>query len=145
MISCVQRVDIFAMFLIYYLINIIINRIHKRKQPNDKWLVNINEIFKDYSQALPNDLVAYPDCISIEANIEDLCQVMKIDLNNVKPLNVLNRISKLKKLNLFKNLSEKTLELIARKLQKIKLLWSKTVGTIYQLFMLYNQILSWGY
>ena len=78
------------------------------------------EIFKDYSQALPNDLVAYPDCISLEANIEDLCQVMKIDLNNVKPLNVLNRISKLKKLNLFKNLSEKTLELIARKLQKIK-------------------------
>ena len=86
----------------------------------DKGKVLGAEIFKDYSQSLPSDLIAYPDCISLEANIEDLCQVMNIDLNNVKPLNVLNRISKLKRLNLFKNLSDKTLESIARKLQKIK-------------------------
>ena len=45
---------------------------------------------------------------------------MKIDLNQEKPLNLINRIGKLKKLSLFKNLSEKTLELVASKLKKVK-------------------------
>ena len=78
------------------------------------------EIFKDYSKVIPNELIAYPDCISLEANIDDICQVLNIDLNNVKPLHVLNRISKLKQIYLFKNLSDKTLELIAKKLHKVK-------------------------
>ena len=43
---------------------------------------------------------------------------MKIDLNKVKPLNVINKIEKLRKLNLFKNLSEKILEKLASKLKK---------------------------
>ena len=78
------------------------------------------EIFKDYNNTLPDDLIAHPDCISLEASILVLSKVMKIDLNQEKPLNLLNRIGKLKKLYLFKNLSEKTLELIASKLKKIK-------------------------
>ena len=41
---------------------------------------------------------------------------MKIDLNKEKPL--INRIEKLRKLNLFKNLSEKILEKLAFKLKK---------------------------
>ena len=78
------------------------------------------EILKDYNNTLPDDLIAHPDCISFEAPILALAKVMKIDLNQEKPLNLLNRIGKLKKLSLFKNLSEKTLELIASKLKKIK-------------------------
>ena len=78
------------------------------------------EIFKDYNNTLPEDLIAHPDCISLEASILSLSKVMKIDLNQEKPLNLINRIGKLKKLSLFKNLSEKTLELVASKLKKVK-------------------------
>ena len=78
------------------------------------------EIFKDYNNVIPEDFIAHPDCISLEASILSLSKVMKIDLNQEKPLNLLNRIGKLKKLSLFRNLSEKTLELIASKLKKMK-------------------------
>ena len=88
------------------------------------------EIFKDYNNTLPEDLVAHPDCISLEASILALSKVMKIDLNQEKPLNLLNRIGKLKKLSLFKNLSEKTLELIASKLTKIKYNVSPIVSSV---------------
>ncbi len=87
------------------------------------------EIFKDYNNTLPEDLVAHPDCISLEASILALSKVMKIDLNQEKPLNLLNRIGKLKKLSLFRNLSEKTLELIASKLKKIKYEQNQTIVT----------------
>ena len=87
------------------------------------------EIFKDYSTYLPEDLIAHPDCISLEASILSLSKVMKIDLNQEKPLNLLNRIGKLKKLSLFRNLSEKTLELIASKLKKIKYDENKIIVT----------------
>ena len=78
------------------------------------------EIFKDYNNVIPEDFIAHPDCISLEASILSLSKVMKIDLNQEKPLNLINRIGKLKKLSLFKNLSEKTLELVASKLKKVK-------------------------
>jgi cGMP-dependent protein kinase len=78
------------------------------------------DLFKDLNKGLPEDLVVNPDCISLESNIVNLAKIMKIDLNQEKPLNILNRIGKLKKLYLFKNLSEKTLELIATKLKKLK-------------------------
>lgn len=78
------------------------------------------EILKDYSKTLPDDVIAHPDCIALEATVDELSNIMKIDYNNLKPLHILNRISKLKKLYLFKNLSEKTLELIASKLKKRK-------------------------
>jgi len=95
------------------------------KESNDQLIAekgNIigEDIFKDYNNTLPEDLIAHPDCISLEASILSLSKVMKIDLNQEKPLNLLNRIGKLKKLSLFRNLSEKTLELIASKLKKMK-------------------------
>ena len=64
-------------------------------------------LFKDINQIILEDLKVYPDLISLEADIISLSHLMKIDLNKVKPLNVINKIEKLRKLNLFKNLSEK--------------------------------------
>lgn len=79
------------------------------------------EIFQDYlNKNISEDLIAYPDCITLEANIEQLAKVMKIDLNKEKSYNVLRYINKLKKSYLFKNLSENTLELIAKNMKKEK-------------------------
>ena len=78
------------------------------------------ELFKDFKKNIPDDLIANPDCITLETSITNIAKIMKIDLNQEKPLNVYTRIDKLKKLYLFKNLSEKTLELLATKLKKLK-------------------------
>ena len=80
-----------------------------------------DEIFQDYNDKnVPNDIVAYPDCITLEATIDDLAKVMKIDLNKEKPYNLLRIINKLKKSYLLKNLSENTLEAIAKNIKKEK-------------------------
>ena len=79
------------------------------------------EIFQDYNnKSISHELIAYPDCISLEAPIDDLANVMKIDLNKEKAYNTLKYINKLKKLYLFKNLSENTLESIAKNMKKEK-------------------------
>jgi len=78
------------------------------------------EIFQDYNKDISDQIVAYPDCITLEANIDDLAKVMKIDLNKEKPYNILRNINKLKKCYLFKNLSENTLESIAKNMKKQK-------------------------
>ena len=79
------------------------------------------EIFQDYNKNnISEDLIAYPDCITLEASIDDLAKVMKIDLNKEKPYNILRYINKLKKSYLFKNLSENTLESIAKNMKKEK-------------------------
>ena len=79
------------------------------------------EIFQDYNNKnIPAELFAYPDCITLEATIDDLAKVMKIDLNKEKPYNILRYINKLKKSYLFKNLSENTLEAIAKNIKKEK-------------------------
>ena len=79
-----------------------------------------DEYFKDIKQSLLNDLKVYPDLLTLETDITLLAQVLKIDLNNEKPLNLLNRLEKLRKLTLFKNLSDKILESLASKLKKKK-------------------------
>ena len=82
---------------------------------------NIGEgFFKDIKQSILDDLTVFPDLLSLEADINPLAQILKIDLNHVKPLNLLSRLVKLRKLNLFKNLSEKLLESLASKLKKKK-------------------------
>jgi cGMP-dependent protein kinase len=86
----------------------------------DKGKILGEEIFKDYNNNIPENLIAHPDCISLEGHVINLAKILKIDLNTEKPLNILNRINKLKKQILFKNLSEKTLELIATKLKKVR-------------------------
>ena len=79
------------------------------------------EIFQDYNnKSISEEYIAYPDCISLEASIDDLAKVMKIDLNKEKPYNILRYINKLKKSYLFKNLSENTLESIAKNMKKEK-------------------------
>ena len=81
------------------------------------------ELFKDYNkQIITEDIIAVPDCITLEASICDLAKIMKIDLNKEeeKQLKVMKYINKLKKLYLFKNLSEKTLESIALNMKKQK-------------------------
>ena len=61
------------------------------------------EIFQDYNNKnISDEMIAYPDCISLEASIDDLAKVMKIDLNKEKPYNILRYINKLKKSYLFK-------------------------------------------
>ena len=79
-----------------------------------------DEYFKDIKQSLLNDLKVYPDLLTLETDITLLAQVLRIDLNNEKPLNLLNRLEKLRKLTLFKNLSDKILESLASKLKKKK-------------------------
>ena len=79
------------------------------------------DIFQDYNNKnISDDMIAYPDLISLEASIDDLAKVMKIDLNKEKPYNILRYINKLKKSYLFKNLSENTLEAIAKNMKKEK-------------------------
>ena len=79
------------------------------------------EIFQDYNNKnISEEITAYPDCITLEASIDDLAKVMKIDLNKEKPYNILRYINKLKKSYLFKNLSENTLESIAKNMKKEK-------------------------
>ena len=82
------------------------------------------ELFKDYNKTIIDEnIIAVPDCITLEASISDLAKIMKIDLNKEeeeKRLKVMKYINKLKKLYLFKNLSEKTLESIALNMKKQK-------------------------
>ena len=79
------------------------------------------EIFQDYNnKSISDQLYAYPDCITLEASVDELAKVMKIDLNKEKPYNILRYINKLKKSYLFKNLSENTLESIAKNMKKQK-------------------------
>ena len=76
--------------------------------------------FNEYNKELLNDLIAFPDCITLESEISKLCKILKIDLNKEESLNVLNNITNLKKIYLFKNLSDQTLELLSLKLREYK-------------------------
>jgi len=79
------------------------------------------EIFQDYNKNnISEEIIAYPDCITLEASIDALAKVMKIDLNKEKPYNIVRCINKLKKSYLFRNLSENTLEAIAKNITKKK-------------------------
>ena len=79
------------------------------------------DIIQDYNKNnISKEIYAYPDCITLEATIDDLAKVMKLDLNKTKPYNILRYINKLKKSYLFKNLSENTLEAIAKNIKKEK-------------------------
>ena len=92
----------------------------------DKGKIIGEEILNDINQSLSEDIYAEPDAITFEANITDIIKILKIDLNidkdkekdREKPLNILRAINKLKKIYLFKNLSDKTLESIAQGLKK---------------------------
>ena len=86
----------------------------------DKFFIIGDEIFKNYNKTIQEDIFARPDCITLEAKIDDIAKIMNIDLNKEKPLNILRSLNKLRKLYLFKNLSESTLYLIAQNMKKRK-------------------------
>ena len=82
------------------------------------------ELFNDMNQTISEEIYAKPDAITFEANILDIAKILKIDLSTdkdkEKPLNILRAINKLKKIYLFKNLSDNTLESIAAGMKKQK-------------------------
>ena len=90
----------------------------------DKGKILGEELLSDINQTITEDIYANPDAITFEGNILDIAKIMKIDLSQdkdkEKPLNILRAINKLKKIYLFKNLSEKTLESIAAGMKKQK-------------------------
>ena len=91
----------------------------------DKGKILGEELLSDTNQTISEEIYANPDAITFEANLFDIAKVLKIDLsqdkdNKEKPLNILRAINKLKKIYLFKNLSEKTLESIAEGMKKQK-------------------------
>ena len=94
---------------------------HNGKMLYDKGKIVGEEIFQDYNNKnISGEYIAYPDCITLEATIDNLAKVMKIDLNKEKPYHIIRYINKLKKSYLFKNLSENTLESIAKNMKKKK-------------------------
>ena len=103
------------------------------------------DLLNDINQTISEDICAKPDAITFEANILDITKILKIDLttdkDKEKPLNILRAINKLKKIYLFKNLSDKTLESIAEgmKKQKIKpneyIIEENTVGEQFYLII----------
>ena len=82
------------------------------------------ELFNDINQdIITEDIYAYPDAITLEGDLLDIAKIMKIDLVQDKekqPLNILRAINKLKKIYLFRNLSDETLESIAQGMKKQK-------------------------
>ena len=102
-------------------------------------------------------LLAYPDCITFEAHVEDVCKLLDIiqqplviatkasliEQDNAKDqLDFIGRISKLKKVGLFQNLSEKTLETIAKAMKTKKFILNDIIveeGTVGDSFYLISQ------
>lgn len=79
------------------------------------------ELFNKNTLTLAKDIIAYPDLISLEADLFDLYELLKIsNSQSLKPIHLLHRINNLKTINLFKHLSDKTLESIAGKMKKKK-------------------------
>ena len=59
----------------------------------DKGKILGEEIFQDYNNKdISEELIAYPDFITLEVSIDDLEKVMKIDLNKEKAYNILRYI-----------------------------------------------------
>ena len=80
------------------------------------------ELFNDINKSITENIYANPDAITLEADIFQIAKIMKIDLfkDKEKPLNILRAINKLKKIYLFRNLSDETLESIAKGMKKQK-------------------------
>ena len=122
------------------------------------------ELFKDLSKELRDDLLAYPDCISFESSFVDIGKVLGINVQETpelikknsnsnnklddstvitkSPIKLLHRLSNLKKLNLFKHLSEKTLEIIAKNMTKKRYLQNEIIvreGTVGDSFYLISK------
>jgi len=73
------------------------------------------QIKKKFS--LTTNLIANPDCIALEANWEKIIKNLNINSSN-KNLNIYKRLNKLRKVFLFKNLSEQKLISLSKLMKK---------------------------
>jgi len=64
-------------------------------------------------------MIAKPDCIALESDWENLLKTLKINYSN-KSLNIFKRLNKLRKIFIFKSLSEKKLLGLAQLMKKEK-------------------------
>ena len=80
------------------------------------------ELFNDSNQTIPEDIYANPDAITFESDYFSIAKILRIDVvkDKKKPLSILRAINELKKIYLFRNLSDETLELIAKGMKKQK-------------------------
>ena len=80
------------------------------------------ELFNDNNQTIPEDIYANPDAITFESDYFSIAKILRIDVvkDKKKPLSILRAINELKKIYLFRNLSDETLELIAKGMKKQK-------------------------
>ena len=78
------------------------------------------ELFNDIENTISEDIYANPDAITLEADFYNIAKILKMDLekDRKQSVNILKSINKLKKIYLFRNLSDKTLELIAKGMVK---------------------------
>ena len=78
------------------------------------------ELFNDIDNTIPENIYANPDAITLEADFYNIAKILKMDLEKDRKqyIIILKSINKLKKIYLFRNLSDKTLELIAKGMKK---------------------------
>jgi cGMP-dependent protein kinase len=78
-------------------------------------MINTNQLIYIYS--LKNSLIANPDCIALEANWEKIIKSLNVNSSN-KTLNLYKRLNKLRKVLIFKNLSEQKIISLSKLMKK---------------------------
>ena len=68
---------------------------------------------------IPNNLMAFPDCLTLEANLDDLFEILGDEYKQTT-LNFIKRVENIKKIPLLKNVSENLLKSILNSLAKEK-------------------------
>ena len=68
---------------------------------------------------IPNNLMAFPDCLTLEANLDDLFEILGEEYKQTT-LNFIKRVENIKKIPLLKNVSENLLKSILNSLTKEK-------------------------
>ena len=99
------------------------------------------ELFNDMDNTISENIYANPDAITLEANFYNIAKILKMDLekDRKQSVTILKSINKLKKIYLFRNLSDKTLELIAKGMVKQEFQENEYIineGTVGDLFYL---------
>ena len=99
------------------------------------------ELFNDMDNTISENIYANPDAITLEADFYNIAKILKMDLekDRKQSVTILKSINKLKKIYLFRNLSDKTLELIAKGMVKQEFQENEYIineGTVGDLFYL---------
>ncbi len=91
--------------------------------------------------SLKDDLIAQPDCVALECNWDNLVKNLNISSSN-KTLNIYKRLNKLRKIYIFKNLSEQKLIALSKLMKKERFTPNSIIvqeGTIGDRFFLINK------